>query len=426
MRIAVIGAGPSGLTSAKNLLQAGLRDFTVFEKHTRAGGNWSAQPGHSGMYESVRAISSTAMSGYEDFPFPPHYPPYPSREELLRYFDAYADRFTVLKNVRFNTEVLRVTKAADRRWTVHLADGSTEEYGAIFICNGHHWNPRFPHIPGTFSGQRLHSHDYGSPRPFARSRVLVIGGGNSGCDIAVQIALAAGSCTMSLRRGYYVVPRYIFGAPSDVFYSRLSWLPASVIRAAGSPLMWHMTSAYSRHVLPKPDHALLESHPVINSEFLPLVRRRRINIVPPTTGFEGQEVSFADGSCAEFDTVIFCTGYRTTFPFFDRDFLDFGDEVPPLYLRMFHPGHRDLFFIGLVQPNGCIWPLSDLQAKLAANYLAGRYTLPSNLTEVVALEVNEIRASHVRSPRHSVEVDYRRFRRRLLREIPRSAPAWES
>ena len=425
LRICVIGAGPSGLAAAKNLLQAGFRHFTVYEKNDQVGGNWlySARPGHSSVYESARTISSKSLSQYEDFPFPENYPPYPSQPELLTYFKNYAAHFGLLNNIRFGTQVQHVKKVSDHRWVVQLDNNVREEFHALFVCNGHHWDPRMPKVPGDFTGRFLHSHDFKSVGEFRRDRVLVMGGGNSAADIAVQVTQASGRCAMSLRRGYHVIPRFLFGVPSDIWYARVASLPLPLIKSMGS-LLRLAVSAYTRHGMPKPDHALFECHPVINSQLLYYLRKRRIQITRDVQRFEGREVWFADGSHATFDTVIACTGYRISFPFFDRELIHFDEGIPPLYLRMFHPRHRNLFFVGLVQPNGCIWPISDLQAKIAVNYLAGNYRLPDDLETRANEEAEQIRRSFIRSPRHSLEVHFHQFRRLLLSQVPASAPGW--
>lgn len=425
-RICIIGAGPSGLAAAKNLLQAGLRNITIFEKNNRVGGNWiyTARPGHSSVYESVASISSKTLSQLEDFPFPDEYPPYPSHALLLKYFESYANRFRLFSFIRFGAEVEHAAKAGEWRWIVKLTDGSTQEFHALFVCNGHHWSPLMPEIPGLFAGRLLHSHDFKNARIFGKDRVLLIGGGNSAADIAVQIARATGSCSMSLRRGYHVVPRFMFGVPSDVLYARLAWLPWPFLKLAGGGLIRWGVAAYTRRGLPKPEHPLLACHPLINSELLYYVRKGRIRTLAAVARFDGNRVWFDDGSSGEFDTVIACTGYAVRFPFFQRDFIDFEHDIPRLYLRMFHPDHRDLFFIGLLQPNGSIWPLADLQAKLAANYLRGGYKLPENLEQRCSREADKIRRSFIRTPRHNLEVHYHEFRRLLLSQIPSSAPRW--
>ena len=188
-RICVIGAGPSGLATAKNLLQAGFHNFTVFEKNDRVGGNWiySTVPGHSSVYQSVRSISSKTLSQLEDFPFPDHYPPYPSQSLLLKYFESYARRFELFNHIRFTSEVEHVEKVGGQRWIVTLSDGATQEFHALFVCNGHHWCPRMPLVPGTFTGRLLHSHDYKSAHIFERDRVLIIGGGNSGLTLPCKL-----------------------------------------------------------------------------------------------------------------------------------------------------------------------------------------------------------------------------------------------
>jgi hypothetical protein len=425
-RVCVIGAGPSGITAAKNLLQAGIENIVVYEKNDQVGGNWVYSPrlSHSSVFNTTHIISSKTMSEYIDYPMPADYPDYPSHRQVLAYFQGYARHFGVEPYIRFNCEVTHAEKQPDESWRITLADGTVEEFDFLLVCNGHHWDPRLPEYPGQFTGEFLHSHDFKSAMPFQDKRVLVIGGGNSACDIAVETSRVAALTAVSMRRGYYIVPKFIMGYPTDVFNARVAMLPRwlriplsqlSLRLAVGTP---------QQYGLQKPDHRILESHPTANSELLYFIRHGKIHPRRDIQRFDGQNVHFVDGKVEEYDAVIAATGFKITFPFFDRSFVDFSDGDVPLFLRMFHPDHPSLVFIGLFQPQGAIWPLADLQAKLAANTIAGRCQLPADMRERIARELETTRRHYIATPRHSTEIEYHPFYRALERAIPVDAPEW--
>ncbi len=424
-RIGIVGAGPAGITTGKNLLQVGLDNFVIYEKGVRIGGNWvySAVPGHSSVYQFTRTISSKSVSNFQDFPFPRHYPPYPSHAQMAEYFESYARRFGLLKHIRFGSEIVRAEKLADGSWHVHLGDGSSEPCDVLLVCSGHHWSARIPSYPGVFSGRSLHSREFKNCDPFFNQRVLVIGGGNSGCEIAVELARSAKAVALSLRRGYHVIPKFILGVPSDVILSWVSWIPRPLLRRLAG-LLVRIANGDGRGGMPKPDHLMFESHPVVNSEIVRYGRERRITVFPDVERFDGRDVWFRDRRVAQFDAIVFCTGYDVKFPFLGPEFSGIESGDTPLYLHMAPPGIPSLFFMGLFQPTGSIWPLVDLQAKLAANYLAGNYRFPAGIDERARAQSAANRRSFLETPRHAIEVDYYQFRRELLRQIPRSAPVW--
>lgn len=406
-RIAIIGAGPSGMGACRELVAAGFEPV-VFEKSDQVGGNWrySVAEGHSSVYETTHIISSKRYSQYRDFPMPSDYPDYPSHQQLMRYFESYVGRFDLARHVRFGVEVRRATKLADERWRLSLGDGASEVFEFLLVANGHHWDPRWPSYPGSFTGQYLHSHSFKRSEPFRGRRVLVIGGGNSACDIAVETSRVAEQTGISWRRGYYVVPKLMFGHPPDVLNARMQWLPAAVRRRFHAWSWRVLTGGNGPYGLPEPDHDILESHPVLNSELLYFVRHGRIAPYPEIERFEAAQVRFVDGRLVPFDVVIAATGFRISFPFLDRSVVDFSEGDVPLYLRMFHPDHPSLVFIGLVQPLGAIWPLAEAQGRAVAKYLRGELRIPPNVREAIAREVAGIRRRFMATPRHSIEVDY--------------------
>jgi hypothetical protein len=281
-----------------------------------------------------------------------------------------------------------------------------------------------PSYPGSFAGTLIHSHDFKSAASFKDRRVLVVGGGNSACDIAVETGRVSSFTGISMRRGYHFVPKFMFGVASDVLYEKLRFIPRRLRVRLVELLMWLNTGAPERYGLLKPDHPFMSTHPVVNSELLYFIRHGRIHPRPDIARLDGKAVHFVDGRIESYDVVIAATGFRISFPFFDPSLVDFSSGDVPLYLRVFHRHLRDVYFIGLFQPIGCIWPLAELQARLVANHIVGNYRLPADLQRRIAREVDTIRHTFVQTPRHSIEVDYHPFQERLLREMPLGAPEW--
>src|SRR5262249_40405625 len=155
--------------------------------------------------------------------------------------------------------------------------------------------------------------------------------------------------------------------PPDVMDARFAWLPRG-IRKMTTKLLWRIVTGGAKpYGLPVPDHDILDAHPLANSNLLYLLRHGEIEPRKDVARFDGSTVHFVDGLAEDYDVVIAATGYLITFPFFERSFLDFSTGDVPLYLRVFHPDHPTLYFIGLLQPQGCLWPLSDTQSQLVAN-----------------------------------------------------------
>ena len=415
-RIAVIGAGCSGLAAVKMLLENGLTNLVCFEKNDRIGGNWvySAAESHSSVCETTHIISSKWLSHYRDFPMPPEYADYPSHREVLAYFQAYAKKFDLERFIRFNSNVQKVEKLENERWRVAIQGEKPEESDYLLVANGHHSVPRHPEWKEQFAGRYLHSHAFKNNSGFEGKRILVVGAGNSGCDCAVETSRVAARVDISVRSPQYIVPKFFLGKPTDTFAAGMLWLPRAVQDALHKISLRIQVGRYSYYGLPEPDFPPTKAHPTVNSEMLEKIRHGKVHPRPGIESVKGQTVHFTDGTATEYDVIIAATGYRMAFPFFDKNFIDWEDATQiPLYLRVFHPDHKSLFFIGLVQPQGSVWPLSEAQARLVAQLLTGRFQLPSHWQQLAHEEGRNIGRQFLKSQRHSVEVHYLPYLRKL-------------
>ena len=421
-RVCVIGAGPSGITAAKNLLDE-HHDVIVYDYGHEVGGNWvfSDKPSHSSVFETTHIISSKTLSQYDDFPMPDDYPDYPSHNQLAAYFQAYAKKFNLYPHIEFETLVVHCSRDSHGKWHVTTKKYDrvkTEVFDALVVCNGHHWKPRYPEYPGEFTGRFMHSHDVKRFSDFAGERVLVIGGGNSACDVAVESCRVSAATDISWRRGYWVIPKFIFGKPSDTIGGVIiKMLPTTISRKITSLMVRILQGKNTRYGLPEPEHDFGFHHPTLNSELFYFIRHGKIKPRPDIQRFEGNTVHFTDGSSAEYDTVVACTGYWIDHPFFDKSFIDYSHGDVPLYLRMLHPEIPNLYFIGLFQPIGCIWPGSELQSKIMARELSGKWKRPDNIKTLAQREVDHPDYRQIKTPRHTITVDYHKFRKRLLHEL---------
>src|SRR3954447_2215251 len=357
---AVIGAGSSGIAAAKALRERGV-PHTVFEASDRVGGVWvfGNRNGLSAAYRGLHINTSRDRMEFSDFPMPKTYPDYPHHTQIADYFDAYTDHFGLRESIRFRTRVEHARRGADGVWELELHDGSTERFDALLVANGHHWNPRWPEprFPGEFDGTEMHAHHYVDNSDMRDKNVVVLGMGNSAMDIAVEATQVANRVFLAARRGAHVIPKYLFGRPLDQMglSPRVPWAVRQKILEG---IIKTTTGDMERYGLPKPDHRIGEAHPTISSEILSRLYHGEITPKPNIERLEGDSVRFADGSVEKADVIVYCTGYKVTFPFFDENFLSAPDNDLPLFRRVFHPDIRNVFFIGLLQPLGAIMPLA--------------------------------------------------------------------
>jgi cation diffusion facilitator CzcD-associated flavoprotein CzcO len=431
--IAVIGAGSSGLPAAKNLREYGF-EVEILEREDDLGGNWNFGKPYSRVYSSTHMISSKPFTQYPDFPMPDEFPDYPHHSHVLAYFRSYARHFGLEEVIQFRTSVDRVAPVPvagglsdeSPRWdvTVTTDDGTeTRRYAGVVVANGHNWFPKMPSYPGQerFQGEIIHSADYKEPGILRGRHVLVVGAGNTGCDIAVEGAQHAEHTYHSTRRGYWYNQKYVFGKPadqvSDIFFGLN--LPTRFIQWAFEKTVKMTVGDFARHGLKEPDHRMLETHPIVNQTLLYYVGHGEITPVDDIERFETDRVVTTDGRELEVDLVVFCTGYLIRFPFVDEDVIGMHDGRPDLYRHVFHPAYDNLFVIGLIQPDSGQFKLVHWQAVAAARYLALKQREPGQarrFRETVRRHADERSLGGivmVESTRHLVEVEHLDYLRDL-------------
>jgi dimethylaniline monooxygenase (N-oxide forming) len=424
LRVCIVGAGSSGIASCQVLNARGI-PFDCFEKGSGVGGNWRYENdnGMSSAYESLFINTSRKIMEYATFPMPGHYPDYPHHTQIAKYFDDYVDHFGFREDIRFNTEVTRVEPAPDGDgWKVTLDDGTTTRYSAVLVANGHHWDPRWPDFPGAFTGEVTHSHHYRTPDGCEGRNVLVLGIGNSATDIAVETSRVSNMTFLAMRRGAWIVPKYLKGVPVDELGTPLtSRLPLAMQRMLYMRLLKAAQGDMESHGLPAPDHKLAEAHPTISSDLLDRIGHGRITPKPNIEVLQGDRVRFVDGSVEQIDKIVYCTGYRITFPFFPDGLFDARENRVPLFRRVVPPDLPGLYFIGLVQPLGAIMPLAEAQSEWVADILEGKSWLPDRerMWQQIAKDDEKVRRRYVRSPRHTIQVDFYPYLRTIARERKR-------
>jgi Flavin-binding monooxygenase-like len=424
-KVCVVGAGSSGIVAAKTLHQRGI-DFDCFERGSGIGGLWrfNNDNGLSAAYRSLHINTSRKRTEFSDFPMPRGYPDFPHHSQMLAYFESYVDHFGFRDQITFGAAVQQVRPLPSGEFEVAWQDANglshARRYRAVLVANGHHWCPRQPDFPGEFRGRTLHSHDYRTPAGMEGKRVLVVGIGNSGCDIACETSRVAAQTFLSTRRGAHIVPKYLFGKPLDRFCPEFFWkvLPRWLFKRFFAFALRLSRGRQARFGLPTPRHWILEEHPTISSDLLNLIGHGRIRVKPDIAALEGDHVQFADGSREPIDVLICATGYHIRFPFLDPDVIDPHDNEVGLYKMVVHPDYPGLHFIGLVQPWGAIMLLAERQSQWVADVLQGTVALPprAEMLADIAKVRGKIRRHYTASPRHTIQVDSHAYVADLERE----------
>lgn len=429
-RVAVIGGGSSGLACIKCCLDEGLEPV-CFESSNDIGGLWrfkeNPEPDRASIYHSVIINTSKEMMCFSDYPIPAHFPNFMHNSLIMDYFRMYADHFQLLKHIRFNTKVLQVKQKSDfshsGEWVVETEnkDGKKEKhiFEAVMICIGHHCYPNMPlhDFPGieTFKGKYFHSRDYKTPEEWRNKKVVVIGIGASGGDVAVELSRVTKQLYLSTRRGAWILNRVgDNGVPLDLNFNRVleflrKILPFGFFCSLGENQL-NQRFDHALYNL-KPKHRLFSQHPTVNDELPNRILSGTVQVKPNIHRFCGSSVEFDDGSVVEdVDLVVFATGYRFSFPFLASQVVSVSDNKASLYKYVFPPEleRPTLAIIGLVQPLGAIMPISEMQARWATRVFKGCIKLPpvAGMLKDIQCKQEAMAQRYVTSQRHTIQVDY--------------------
>lgn len=416
LRVCIVGAGPAGLSAARALKRIGI-PYDQYERHSDVGGIWDLDNPGTPMYESAHFISSRKVSGFFDFPMPDTYPDYPSNREILCYTRDFADAYGLREAIRFDCPVQRIDRV-DNSWEVTLPDGTSRRYGAVICATGVTWSPRSPEHPGRFTGEIRHSSTYRDPAEFRGKRVLIVGLGNSGADIACDAATNADTAYVSVRRGYHVIPKHLFGVPTDELAELGPELPPRILRPLLTMLLRVLEGDLTKYGLPKPDHKLFESHPLMNSQLLHHLRHGDVAVRPDVASFDGDRVRFVDGTAEEIDLVLYATGYDWSIPYMAEKYFRWDDGRPDLYLSTFNRDHHNLIGLGYLEINSSAYTVFDHVSNLMAQYLNDQVHAPdraATFDRLIAGDRPKLNGGidFLDSARHRSYVDAATYRRYL-------------
>jgi len=357
----ILGAGPVGLGMAKALKDAGL-PYDQVDASDGVGGNW-----HHGVYETAHIISSRKVTQFAEFPMPADYPDFPSARQMKAYFNAYADRFGLRSHLELNRKVMSVRPIENNLWEVGFEGGDLRCYKGVLLCNGHHWCKRFPEFMGTFDGEIIHSKDYKTPDRLRGQRVLVIGGGNSACDIAAEAARVGSNCFLSQRESVWFIPKTFMGAP--VVDLIRWWMPGWLQRWLVHSVIRLTFGRHQDYGLPKPQHRIFAKHPTLNNEVPHYLKHGKIIPKSAVKELSGKEVIFTDNSREEIDLIVCCTGFHVAYPFLPLELQRVRGAIVPCYAGAFLEDYRGIYFVGWGQARGGVGSLMSASGPLFARFL---------------------------------------------------------
>jgi dimethylaniline monooxygenase (N-oxide forming) len=389
--VAIIGAGPAGLAAARYLASEGFEPV-LFERGATIGGQWSGDRSHSGVWPSMRTNTSRILTAFSDLPHPDRSPTYPTNQAILEYLQAYADQFSLTPRIHLSTPVVALERAADgRRWLVRTSSGE-RAFEYVVVATGAFQKWTLPAVRGltSFSGLGgvAHTSQYPEADAFRGLRVLIAGGAISALEIASELAMAgAARVTVTARRQRYVIPKLALGTPQDhIVFTRFHALAEEAFTAERVNRMYtdvalRLGGRPEHYGAPAARATVAEAGLTLCQHFLPLVAEGRIDVRPWTTHVDGQSVRFDDGRTAEFDAILFGTGFDVHLPFLApelRDTLGLDAQHIELHRRTFHPALPGLAFAGLWDQSGPYFPPIELQARWIAYTWSGAVAAPSD------------------------------------------------
>lgn len=428
-RVCVVGAGASGLTAIKACLEEGIR-VVCYEKSNQVGGLWrytdDVVEGQASVMKSTIINSSKEMSAFSDFPPAVHYPNYMHNSMMIRYIEEYAEKFKLAAHVKFGHQVTALEPTCGKKrdecglWevTVRSPDGkvSSEVVDGVMVCSGHHVYPLLPRFTGQerFKGRIIHTHDYKRPKGFEDRNIVVVGVGNSGGDVAVELSAVAKQVYLSTRRGAWIIHRVgPRGRPFDAQYQTrlLNWffhlLPYPVVCWMCEQFM-NQKFDHAAYGL-KPKHRILGQHPMVNDALPNRILSGTVVVKGNIRQIREQSILFEDDRQeTPVDDIILATGYKVYFPFLRDEVLPVRGNRVDAYRLVFPPDLPGLALIGLAQPVGALLPVSEIQSRWAARVFSGKLALPSQIRmwEHIQDYHDRCRGRYFAGPRNTLQIDW--------------------
>lgn len=421
-RVAVIGAGPAGLVTAKTLMQAGMQPV-IYERGRAVGGTWrwGAENGRQFLYKNLHINTSKRLTAFDGLPFPEDTQPIPDHADMGRYMQAYAEHFGLLPHMRLRTAVAEVTplrREAGARWRVRTDAGDEDVFDAVVVCTGPFERPS--HVPQftSFAGEYLHSADYREPAAYVGKKVCIVGAGNSAVDIASDICATANGVTLVARSPVFVMPHTIYGISSNDISRALQakWFPSALRRRIMRTLVRIVHGPMTAHGFRPLTHRV---HATISSTIIQDILFRRVLVKNGIESIDGRRISFSDGTSDEFDAIIAATGFVTEFPFLSTDIVAPDVNRLALYNRIVPPGFPGLYFVGMVNIDTPINFVCERQARWVAAVEAGNAVLPDEkeMRDRIAAKDAWVRRYYGAADRHSVQEESKIYYPELDRSL---------
>lgn len=412
--IGIVGAGASGLTCAKHMMEEGW-DVTLYEIGSHVGGMWvyNNDNNRSSAYRTLHINTARDLTSFSDYPFDPSVQPFPSHWDMAKYLKDYGAHFGITKRVRFNTKIVDLRPApsytpAKPRWQLKSEAGEVFEHDTVVVASGHLTKPlEVPMFRDGFKGEYLHSHDYKEPAPFVRKRVCVVGVGNSALDIASDLAVGAERTVLVARSSALIIPKLAFGRPFwdtiQPFYK--PWIPAAVRNRVLKALVYVIQGDMKRLGFPETSKRV---HATSNANIVNHIHYRRVIVKNGIERIDGKTLHFVDGTAEEFDTLIAATGYEIDLDFVPPEILAIKDNGLDLYMRLVPPEWKGLYFLAFFNSDTALNWICEGQTRWIREHEAGRAAFPSKADMLAEIENRKawVRTNFKDTPRHAIEVEH--------------------